>query len=438
MGKMIISEERLNQLIYESMAEVAQEMMLEEGRIGDFGRKVWNGLKTGAQAVGRGISQAVKDPVGTYGSAKGWIDQQRSSMQSRFRDAYNTARDRVRAQTVNRDPWEGISPEEKEVMLKVRGYDDFGNAKFRAIRYAKALSRYGYKIPQIVAIMTEKGFKGITPKYAKQLISVGVPKTKKGAATADNGQGNGTANNGPVNNGELGANPDLAQQGQPAQQKQATAQSYNGGNIGGGAGMDYSVEESVAKIVKECLNELGEKPYGQEMLGRLYKRNMGRARKAQSIGDNDERTKQFKSAVQAYQTAEKSRNEGGNDEKTKQKLSKSFDKGAQAGAGKINEIGDTYKGQEKLGRLSGRRLGQAFDLSNKISKSTDDKEIADLEKKKSDLVKRSTNAYVKARDERDAKGNSWEAHPTQMRSAFNSGQAKEDKKRMKRLKKEKN
>ena len=141
MDKVIISEERLNALINESLQEVIEEWSLR-----DTAGKVWNGVK-----------QAVRDPIGTYGSVRGWVDQQRSNMQSRFRDAYNTARDRVRAQTVDRDPWAGISPEEKAVMLQVRGFDEFGNARFRTIRYAKRLKLYGYKVPQIVDIMALRG-----------------------------------------------------------------------------------------------------------------------------------------------------------------------------------------------------------------------------------------------------------------------------------------
>ena len=109
-----------------------------------------------------------------------------------------------------------------------------------------------------------------------------------------------------------------------------------------------------------------------------------------------------------------------------------FDEWKQASAGKINEQGDTYKGQYKLGRLSGKRDAQASKISKQISKSTDSKEIEDLEKKRSDFINRSTAAYVKARDERDAKGNSWEPHQMQMMSAFNDGQKKERKKQMRK------
>ena len=46
--------------------------------------------------------------------------------------------------------------------------------------------------------------------------------------------------------------------------------------------------------------------------------------------------------------------------------------------GELSEVGDTYKGQYKLGRLSGKRDAQASKISKQISKSTDDKEIEDL------------------------------------------------------------
>ena len=90
MGKIIISEQRLNALINECIEEV----MIEEGIV----QNAWNGIKKGAQAVGNGVKKFVKDPVGTAASVKGWYDQTKNRMQNRWKEAYNIARDKVRLQ----------------------------------------------------------------------------------------------------------------------------------------------------------------------------------------------------------------------------------------------------------------------------------------------------------------------------------------------------
>lgn len=98
------------------------------------------------------------------------------------------------------------------------------------------------------------------------------------------------------------------------------------------------------------------------------------------------------------------------------------------GESKTNEVGDTLKGQKKLGRLSQKRSAQAMDAVRKAINSLDPDEEEKYNKQKSDYMKRSTNAYVKARNERDAKSPSWEPNGRKMADAFRSGEKKQKRK----------
>lgn len=94
----------------------------------------------------------------------------------------------------------------------------------------------------------------------------------------------------------------------------------------------------------------------------------------------------------------------------------------------INEVGDSTKGQDKLGRLSKKREQQAFDALHKANNSLDPDEEKKYRKQKSDYMTRSTNAYTKARDERDAKSPSWEPYGKKMAKAFSKGEKKQERK----------
>lgn len=303
MGKFIISEQKLNALINECIEEV----MIEEG----IGQNVWNGIKKGAQAVGNGVKKFVKDPVGTAAGVKGWYDQTKNRMQNRWKEAYNIARDKVRLQSADDSVWDKLDDPEKQALLQVRGTDKFGNWKFNAIRYAKAVEKNGKDANEIAQIMTQRGFKGITPEYVQQMLAVGRNQTQ----TDDN-------------NGEQTPNPDVRN----------SVQQNNGGNYG----MDSAIEEAVQKAINEV----------------------------------------------------------------------------------VSEIGNTWKGQEMLGRLSARREKQSGDERRKASMALDPGEEEEHRKKAADYMGRATAAFVKARDERDNKYNSWTKPAQMMANAYHGGEEK--------------
>ena len=255
MGKIIISEQRLNALINECIEEV----MIEEGIV----QNAWNGIKKGAQAVGNGVKKFVKDPVGTAASVKGWYDQTKNRMQNRWKEAYNIARDKVRLQSADDSVWDKLDDSEKQALLQVRGTDKFGNWKFNAIRYAKAVEKTGKDANEIAQIMTQKGFKGITPEYVQQMLAVGRGQTQASG-----------------NNGEQAPNPDVRN----------SVQQNNGGNYG----MDSAVEEAVQRAINEVVNELGETGWGRRNLNRL-----GEKRRRQSYEEKKKADTALNSAEEA-------------------------------------------------------------------------------------------------------------------------------------------
>lgn len=203
MAKVVITEERLNQIIYEAINEA-----VEEGWLGDKAKQAWSGIKQGAQNLHNGIKNAggvgqwaagkakqglqtgvnaAKKVVGGVNRAKAWVDQTKSDLLSYGNDEYNIQRDKMRAKRADYDPWQNLSPEERAAISQVSGKDNFGNWKFSAIRYAKALERNGMTDPQKIAeTMTQRGFKGITSEYVSQMLSVGRNQT----ANAQHGNSN--------------------------------------------------------------------------------------------------------------------------------------------------------------------------------------------------------------------------------------------------------
>lgn len=83
----------------------------------------------------------------------------------------------------------------------------------------------------------------------------------------------------------------------------------------------------------------------------------------------------------------------------------------------LNEIGDTERGQFNLGKLSARRMNQAMDAQKN-----------DNEAAKGDYVKRSVNAYTKARDERSKQYKDGDPMKNYLASAYDDGENKENKK----------
>lgn len=90
----------------------------------------------------------------------------------------------------------------------------------------------------------------------------------------------------------------------------------------------------------------------------------------------------------------------------------------------INEVGDTWRGQEMLGRLSARREKQSGDELRKAGMALDPDEEEKHRKKAANYLGRSTAAYVKARDERNKKYDSWTKPAQMMANAFHGGEAK--------------
>lgn len=262
MGKIIISEQKLNTLINECVEEV----MLEEGFRDTVG-KAWNGIKQGAQAVGNGVKKFAKDPVGTAASVKGWYDQTKNRMQNRWKEAYNIARDKVRLQSADDSVWDKLDDTEKQALLQVRGTDKFGNWKFNAIRYAKAVEKTGKDANEIAQIMTQKGFKGITPQYVQQMLAVGRNPSQ-------------TSNN----NGEMKQNPDVAQ---PQQQPKAQPQASGWGNMDNSAYMDEAINRAVSKAINEVISEVGDTVKGQKQLGKLAGKRIKQSWVYSETGDEE-------------------------------------------------------------------------------------------------------------------------------------------------------
>ena len=145
----------------------------------------------------------------------------------------------------------------------MRGTDKFGNWKFNAIRYAKAVEKTGKDANEIAQIMTQKGFKGITPEYVQQMLAVGRGQTQASG-----------------NNGEQTPNPDVRN----------SVQQNNGGNYG----MDSAVEEAVQRAINEVVNELGETGWGRRNLNRL-----GEKRRRQSYEEKKKADTALNSAEEA-------------------------------------------------------------------------------------------------------------------------------------------
>jgi len=180
---------------------------------------------------------------------------------------------------------------------------------------------------------------------------------------------------------------------------------------------------------KEELNELGDTEKGQFKLGRLSQRQAER-------GDEDT------AAVYARKERGDYKPEYNYDEKGKKKWSRMTDaflkgteKERKANKKTVNEIGDTLKGQEKLGRIDGRRHANAYAAGRKMSKSLDPDEEEMYRKERNKNLKAGVDAYVKARDERDNKFDDGNPAKMQMWNAYSDGQRKEFKRQTKKNKK---
>ena len=278
MSKLIITEERLNTLISESIEEV----MLEEGWFRDTAGKAWNGIKN----VAKNVRQGVKDSGGILPYAsnlRGYAERRAEQLRNKMAQARKAGRAAADVKALQ-DPHPSNYWAQKygeQFVSAMRSMLQSGN--YPRERFIQALRAYNVSEDDIQKILANAGYN-----------------------TADQSAGT-------TNNGELGVNPDVqqAQATQPQRQQQPT--DTGAGNLGGGAGMDSAIEEAVSKAVKNF----------------------------------------------------------------------------------INEVGDTYKGQYKLGRLHGRRETQAFDANRKADATLDQDEYAKHKSQFSDYMNRATAAYVR-------------------------------------------
>ena len=382
MSKIIISEQRLNALINECVEEV----MIEEG----IAQNVWNGVKKGAQAVGgafKRFGQHVKSDglIGAVADAKGAYDQTKRELQKRYQSYLGAAKDRVRAKYVDRDPWNGISGDEREVMARLNGNDENGNNKYNATRLAKALSYRGHNVNQIVQIMTQKGYKGITPEYVQQMLAIGRNEQPQ---TSDNG--------------EQKTNPDVTQQ---------QAQTNGWGDMENAEYMDEAVNRAVSKAINEVVNELGETGWGKKNLERL-----GEKRKKQSYQEK-------KKADMALNSAE----EAEHSKKSKDYMGRSMAAFAKASEGEkqINEVGNGLKGQYLLGKVHANRGEESKkldkELTDTLANQHDWKKARKVRAKRDDLNWRARDAYLTAKYKREDNPNNRGLKQAAMKLSYNAG-----------------
>lgn len=135
MGKVIISESRLKELVAESLEEVLMESMEDEGALGDFARNAWNGIKSGAQAVGNAAQKAgqwVKDNGGLAGLA-GQAYQGARNTVANAKKNFEAGRLKQRAKNVDFNPmtsYENRYGEEFADKMRAQRGDNYGQNRY--------------------------------------------------------------------------------------------------------------------------------------------------------------------------------------------------------------------------------------------------------------------------------------------------------------------
>ena len=478
MNKIQISEERLNQLIYESLAEV-----IEESWVGDK----WNNLKSGVSNA----YQNFKQNGGMAGALGRAYQGVRNGIANAKKD-FEFGRAAARARNVDYDPLKGYvekyGPEFAQKMVDNLGskYGEKKKNKMTNVRQGKTIPMTDE--PMVIPDL-QQAQNGEQPLQNGGQQGQGQNGGQQGKTGQQQGQGGNGQN---VQNKAQGLvkkySTFLKQKGfdlvngqwvytkdgsnSPALQSQypdilKAANGYNVAMRGAKKLYEEKIREAVKNSLKEYLNEVGDTLKGQYMLGRL---DANRHKKAKDLNEpihtlqkqhdfeksRELRNKQYDlydRSRHAFMKAHDERLDGpipmlpsdpkrkmmqmsndiGQDiERLRLKLQDIKKKNADRKNGaqeELNEVGDTWKGQEKLGRLMAKREKQSGDEMRKAKKATDPNEIEKHNKKSNDYLRRSTAAYVKGEDERDKKYNSWTKAGQMMNNAFDGGYKKEYKKR---------
>ena len=467
MSKFTITEERFNAIMQEALTEAINEAV-EEGWFGDAAKRTWGGIKQGAQnfkkngglagAAGR-MYQAGRNAVANakknfefgraysraqnvdYDPLKPYVDKYGPEMAQKMVDQlgykygqnrYNKMTDVRQGKTIN-DPSEPqANPDTQTTQQDPAQQQAKQNLQPNAGNRQPVVNKAQQLLKKYSTFLTQKGFKLVNGQWIY----------------AQDGS------NSPALQSQY---PDIVQ----------AAKGYDMALKGAKGLYEEKIREAVKNSLKEYINEVGDTLKGQYMLGRL---DANRAKKGKDLEEpirtlqkqhdfeksRELRNKQYDlydRSRHAFMKAHDERLDGpipmlpsdpkrrimqmsndiGQDiEKLRLKLQDIKKKNAERKNGtqeELNEVGDTWKGQEKLGRLMAKREKQCGDEMRKANKATDPNEIEKHDKKAHDYLRRSTAAYVKGKNERDKKYNSWTKPGQMMSNAFDGGYKKEYRKR---------
>lgn len=249
MAKMIVTEETLNRLIRESIEEC-----IEEGLLGNIANKAGQ------------IRQNIKNNGGLANTIAGGIGrgvQGYRNFKNNIRKAYNAGKAAANVKSLyGPHPLDAYRDKYGDKFVQdmnyLSGYDANGKSNYAREQLLKTLDRYNVSQEDKNAILQRYGF----------------------ALDSGNQTQPTTQSQGQTNNGGPQANPVVQNNAQNA--KNGVQQ-----NVGGGAGMDYSIEEAVSGAIKEYINEIGDTVKGQKKLGKLYGKRTAQCWSASNRGDND-------------------------------------------------------------------------------------------------------------------------------------------------------
>ena len=195
--------------------------------------------------------------------------------------------------------------------------------------------------------------------------------------------------------------------------------------------MQEAVRRIVTRVLNEAINELGDTPLGQKKLGKLSATREREAFDARRKEDEEGFRKNFTTSLSAHMTASRARDDKYKDgDPSKRAMMNAYNSGVKQGMKpskkkvdeNVNEVGDTAKGQYKLGKLSKKRQKEAFQAKQKGD-----------EKGFSKNIERSIAAHKKARDERNEKNpNGLPSKDNYMLNSYGSGFEKGPKKNKKK------
>ena len=329
MSKFVISEERLNQLINESINEV-----IDESWLGDR----WNGIKQGAKKVGGAIKrgyQNFRKNGGVAGAVGGAYQRARNKVANAKKD-FEFARAAERAKNVDYDPLqpyiEKYGPEFAQKMV-----DNLGS-KYGENRYGKMTDvRQGKTIPtqqpngsEISRNPDLQGGEQQTPPQSGQTTAQTGNGGQQSQAQGGNGQNITNKAQGLVKkysaflkqkgfslvNGQWVYTKDGSNS--PALQSQYDTAMRGAKKLYEQKIMKI-VGESIKKVCENEINEVGEGDYGQTQLGRLSAKRFVQYDDALQKGDHQ---KANDYAERHFAASKKAKDEHG-----KGTTSKSFERG---------------------------------------------------------------------------------------------------------------